>query len=632
VESIVLHGRALYSAGDIGQAKLDADETSTTYGALDVWSTDPIQSLALQRGRLLVAGEFSEILGRPRRGLGALDMASASVLPWTPGLPAPDTVERIVASDDRVFVALRYPSPADPKVRLGEIRDQEIGQPLVTVFNLDMSGQVFALALDPSEDTLFVAGQLGQVGVALDQNLVAVDVDRASPTFGERLLADLRLQGEQDGTGLAITALAATKDTLYLAGWFTAVNGVHRHHLAALDIRRGATFGELRAFAPGSDGAASALLADGGRVLIGGRLESTGGVRRHDLAALDLTSYKASCGSPTPFAPELSASPLYYHHGVEAIRVHGDRIFVGGDFGRAIGTHGVYTRCGAAAFHVDPNSPSFGLVDDSWNPHIQHEPGPDGIGCLGNVTSIAIDPESEAIYLAGPFTHVGNRERPGLVRVNSYDGFADDWSPGPTGTRPFARKLLITDRTLIVSGDEDWLAGSGRTVAFDLSTGSLDARVQAGAMDPFADPVLVDLGGHRILLGSSGWQGGLVAIELTPGSADFGSVVRSTTTYSVDGRYSANPTSIVATGGRLFASALRSSSGEVLASLDGDPDSSTFGYMTPLPTPAVDHLGTLAVVGGRVYGTADLDTANLEPPLGLAVPEFVQPVRLWPLR
>src|SRR5829696_8210655 len=80
-----------------------------------------------------------------------------------------------------------------------------------------------------------------------------------------------------------VTAIVSAGGQVYLAGYFTHVNGVPRNHLAAVD----ATTGQLTAWDPNANGAVQALdvSSDGTRIYAGGPFTSVGGLSRPRLAA-----------------------------------------------------------------------------------------------------------------------------------------------------------------------------------------------------------------------------------------------------------------------------------------------------------------------------------------------------------
>jgi hypothetical protein len=98
-----------------------------------------------------------------------------------------------------------------------------------------------------------------------------------------------------------VTAIVANGGKVYLAGYFTHVDGVPRNHLAAVD----ATTGQLASWDPNANGAVQALAvsSDGTRLYAGGPFTSVNGASRPYLAALDPATGALSGGWTNPTTP-----------------------------------------------------------------------------------------------------------------------------------------------------------------------------------------------------------------------------------------------------------------------------------------------------------------------------------------
>lgn len=95
--------------------------------------------------------------------------------------------------------------------------------------------------------------------------------------------------------GLSITA-SADGSRIYVGGDFTAVDGVTRNRLVALDATTGAV---ITAFRPGVNGTVRSLQVVGDVVYAGGLFTSTGGVARGRLAAFSATNGALLSWAPT---------------------------------------------------------------------------------------------------------------------------------------------------------------------------------------------------------------------------------------------------------------------------------------------------------------------------------------------
>ncbi|MFI7355671.1 DNRLRE domain-containing protein [Streptomyces avidinii] len=136
---------------------------------------------------------------------------------------------------------------------------------------------VRALALSPDKATLYVGGYFGAVNGTAVSSLAAVDV--ASCTVK---------QGFRPAFAATVRALAVTGDTVYAGGDFLSVAGQPRERFAAV----GAADGALKPFTADADepGRAVEVTPDGQNVVLGGDFFTVNGTNTHALAVVDATS------------------------------------------------------------------------------------------------------------------------------------------------------------------------------------------------------------------------------------------------------------------------------------------------------------------------------------------------------
>jgi dipeptidyl aminopeptidase/acylaminoacyl peptidase len=143
-----------------------------------------------------------------------------------------------------------------------------------------------------------------------------------------------------------VSAVAVSGGKVYLAGYFTHVNGVVRNHLAAVN----ASTGQLTSWDPNANDAVRALAvsADGTRLYVGGAFTSVGGATHNRLAAIDA----ASGAVDTSWTPRVNDA-------VRAIAASGNRVYVGGRF---------TTVNGQARTRLAMVDGTTGSLDPSWAP------------------------------------------------------------------------------------------------------------------------------------------------------------------------------------------------------------------------------------------------------------------------
>ena len=276
-----------------------------------------------------------------------------------------------------------------------------------------------------------------------------------------------------------VHALALCHDTLFVAGNFSAIDGVPRRYLAALDARSGRVFD----WNPDPDGLVRTLHIVGPHLYAGGDFSRIGAQDRFSLAALDRVS-----GQATEWNPSVRMGTG--NGAVRALACVGDTLYVGGRF-LWIGNEFRY-NVGAIDLRTGHAT--------EWNPH--------ATSCLCNMHDLppyvsALVPAGETIYIAGHFSIVGGVSREGLAEVDRISGTPTAWDPRPgpqnADYAPTVTGLALTDRTVYVGGGFREIGGLPRyTLAeIDRMTG------QATDWDPRTDvaPGILIVEGSRVYAG-----------------------------------------------------------------------------------------------------------------------------------
>ncbi|MER5478464.1 DNRLRE domain-containing protein [Streptomyces sp. NPDC002734] len=152
---------------------------------------------------------------------------------------------------------------------------------------------VRAMAVSPDQETLYVGGYFGAVNGTAVSSVAAIDIETCTPRTGFNAAFPA-----------TVRALAVTDDTVYAGGDFTSVNGQPRERFAAV----AAGNGSLRPFVADVDepGRAIEVTPDGQHALIGGDFFTVNGQNSHALAVVDAASGDVEKAYPTGFIPNTS--------------------------------------------------------------------------------------------------------------------------------------------------------------------------------------------------------------------------------------------------------------------------------------------------------------------------------------
>jgi hypothetical protein len=288
-----------------------------------------------------------------------------------------------------------------------------------------------------------------------------------------------------------VQGLAVGTNSIFLGGDFTALGGVARNALAALDATTGmatswdpnrsksfaaveaiavnsgtvyAVGGQASAFSTSSgdalwdmtpSGVTYALALGGGNAYVGGDFTHIAGLARNHVAEIDPT------GTVTAWNPSPNAS-------VRALAVSGGTVYAGGLFASV----GGQTRNHLAAIDAATGAPT------AWNP------GPDD-----GVDAIVLS--GGTVYVGGGFTHVAGLARNDVAALDVVTGSASPWNPSADS---LVRAILPQTTGITVGGwffNIGGMAKSGVAV-LDPTTGRAtawraDVTPQGASVDAVAD-------------------------------------------------------------------------------------------------------------------------------------------------
>jgi hypothetical protein len=268
VTDLAFDGSVLYAAGypSKGSGVVALNSKS---GARLPWEPrieGIVRTIELSHGTLYVGGILDSVGGETRPNLAAIDTLTAKVLPWK---PAPDQeVSELLVADNRLFVVGSFYSIAGKR------------QSMMVAFDIP-SGRIldFDVFMYPKPSSISVHGNV--IYYVSSTEVGALDV-----RTGDRLPWHAQLDGSSWG-------LAATAETVYVAGSFTTVDGKTRPRIATIDAKTGAA----TSWDPEADSHLWVIIPSGGLVFAGGNFETIGRQRRSKFAVLDAETGDALPGA-----------------------------------------------------------------------------------------------------------------------------------------------------------------------------------------------------------------------------------------------------------------------------------------------------------------------------------------------
>lgn len=290
----------------------------------------------------------------------------------------------------------------------------------------------FVYGLAVAGGKLWVAGKFSEAEGEPRLNLAAYDLatGELDPAVDHQIGTDIsdRIRG-----------IYALGDRVYVAGYFTTVDGQPRKHLAAFNLD-----GTLNSqWKPRTSGLARTLVAttDGQSIIAGGSFRSAAGSTGVNQPRATLAMFHATTGAIDPWTPDNASIP----NGVNAFDLDASsgRLFVG--YG---GSNALY---------------GFDLTDDTGNILFEVKTG-------GNVQTVDLSVDGTRVYFGGHFANVsvqcpwvsGNendrRIRFAVADVNGCTREANSSNPLDGWTPEFSGKFY-GPWDIFSAGNQVWVGG-----------------------------------------------------------------------------------------------------------------------------------------------------------------------------
>lgn len=385
VRSIVAAGHSVYLGGEFTSlgmiprnriAELAPASSATAAAQVRPWNpsaSDRVLTMAFQGGQLAAAGAFRSIGGVERRYLASISKLTGRPTDWKPVVNG--EVRALKATGRTIFAGGGFTSAGGQTRLRAAAWDIGTGQliswnPEITDDSGDSSTGVDAMEI--AAETVYLGGRFTHIGGVAHANLGGAHLQTGMPVSWSAHPND------------KVRALKSLGNHLYIGGEFDRVNGQTIAYLArvALDTRLLEQSWNAR-----PNNSVFALEGKNGVLYAGGSFRTfEGSTILQALAAIDVSG-----ADPVPLTgwnPRIFADDSFR---VNALRIVGDNLYVGGRFGQAGGGQ---IRENLAAFDLAGNG-----QPNSWNPNANRE-------------VYALIGSGNSIYAGGAFTAVAGQVHP----------------------------------------------------------------------------------------------------------------------------------------------------------------------------------------------------------------------------
>jgi hypothetical protein len=306
--TIAVHDDRVIVSGDFSIIGGDPQPRSyfaaldTTNGEVTDWNPGAnslATALLLAGDTLFVGGQFSELGGQSRNGIGAIDATTGAVLPWDPNASSYfdgySLVYAMTRSRDTIFLGGTFTEiGGQPRRGLAAV-DAFTGA--LSPWNPGTDNSTVE-ALLVAGSTIYVGGGFRAIGGQPRNAIAAVDAMTGSvlPWYPPPTAW---------GVPTEVKALALHDSLLYIGGAFATINGQPRICLAAVDTSTALATN----WDPGLDGFVWSLLASGNTIYAGGGFSRAGGIPADDLAGF---TFAPSPAPPPSYAllPQCVPNPV----------------------------------------------------------------------------------------------------------------------------------------------------------------------------------------------------------------------------------------------------------------------------------------------------------------------------------
>lgn len=247
----------------------------------------------------------------------------------------------------------------------------------------------------------YIGGSFGTVGDSLRSRLAHIDSTGKVSAWNPR-------------PNFSVNSIIVTVNTVYIGGDFTAIGGIFRNCLGAVNRKTG----KVTSWNPNPNGSVKCMFLYNDILYVGGGFTIIGGGNtRNNLAQLD-----TSTGFSTAWNPKINGK-------VTNLVGIGKNIYVAGDFTK-IDT--VSRRYLAA---IDTST----AIANTWNPAL----------VIGNSIG-ALSKRDSILYIGGTFQNIAGFTRRNAAAMNTNTNSIIPWNPKPDNS---ISCIIATDSSIYITGD-----------------------------------------------------------------------------------------------------------------------------------------------------------------------------------
>ncbi|MFH1537249.1 MAG: two-component regulator propeller domain-containing protein [Patescibacteria group bacterium] len=315
------------------------------------------------------------------------------------GLPNDDVKAIAVDSDGSIYIGGRFTTIGGvSRTGLAKINsDGTLNDDFNPVLTYSSAARVESLVLSSDENTLYFGGVFTAVGGVSRYHIAAVNTTNGALTS---------FDPHANFSALNSMALSSDGSILYVGGYFTQIYSTSRNYLAAINVSTEA--GSLvTGFNPNLDNYVNKVLLspDDAVLYFAGAYDNVGGTAR----SYGIASVYTSNGSLTDFYPTLDET--YYMALALEISSDGSELFIAGNF---TGLDGIPRNRAASYDITDENN----LTLNDFNPNLNQ-----------TVYAMKLSPDEETLILGGYFGTASGSSRSKVASFNTSDGLLQTFNP-----------------------------------------------------------------------------------------------------------------------------------------------------------------------------------------------------------